>query len=116
MLRPDPQDVPFLPLIGEVYRIRTIICQPPDRHDTRPVVVVASPTGLTGRITMVTRTSDTKAPGVPHARSKPLDLSADGVFCRLRSVEAQLWTPRNVTRLGPLEPAVLAAVVERFWT
>ncbi len=57
VLRPDPQDVPFLSLMGEVYRIQTIICQPPDKHDTRPVVVVASPLALTGRISMVTRTS-----------------------------------------------------------
>jgi hypothetical protein len=102
--------------MGEVYRIQTIICQPPDKHDTRPVVVVASPLALTGRISMVTRTSRTDSAGVAHARSKELGLSLDGVFSRLRSVEAQLWTPRNVTRLGVLESAVFAAVVERFWT
>jgi hypothetical protein len=116
VLTPDPQDVPFLPIAGEVYRIRTIICQPPDKHDTRPVVVVASPFALTGRITFVTRTSQTESAGVPHPRNPVLDLSRDGVFSRLRSVEAQLWTPRNVTRLGVLEQSVFAAVIERFWT
>jgi hypothetical protein len=49
VLKPDPLDVAYLPLVGEVYIIRTVIAQPPDKHDTRPVVVVASPANLLGR-------------------------------------------------------------------
>lgn len=116
VLKPDPLDVAYLPLVGEVYIIRTVIVQPPDKHDTRPVVVVASPANLLGRISLVCRTTDTSAKGVSHARNRHLGLNKDGVFCRLTSTEAQLWTPRNVTLLGSLEPENLAPVVDRFWT
>jgi hypothetical protein len=116
VVKPDPLDVAYLPLVGEIYIIRTVIVQPPDKHDTRPVVVVASPANLLGRISLVCRTSDISAKGVQHARDRRLGLNRDGVFCRLTSTEAQLWTPRNVTLLGSLEPEHLAPVVERFWT
>lgn len=116
MIKPNPLDVPFLPVTGEVYRICTVIVQPPDQHDTRPVVVVSSPRDLFGRVTFVSRTSDTSAKGIAHSRTRELNLTKDGVFDRLRSTEAQLWTPRNVTRLGVLDADTLAAVVGRFWT
>lgn len=116
MIRPDPLDVPFLPVAGEIYRIRTIIVQPPDQHDTRPVVVVSSPRDLLGRVSFVCRTSDTSVKGIAHSRERRLSLSKDGVFDRLRSTEAQLWTPRNVARLGVLDAITLAEVVARFWT
>ena len=116
VIRPDPVDIPFLPVVGDLYRVRTIIVQPPDKHDTRPFVVVASPANLLGRISLVCRTSDTSADGISHARDRRLGLTKDGVFNRLRSTEAQLWTPRNVTRLGPLERQLMEQVVARFWT
>ena len=116
VLKPDPLDVPRLPLVGEVYIIRTVIVQPPDKHDTRPVVVVSSPANLNGRISLVCRTSDMSAKGVAHGRSRQLGLTKDGVFCRLTSTEAQRWTPRNVTLLGPLDSEHLRLVIERFWT
>lgn len=116
MIKPDPLDVPFLPVAGEIYRIRTIIVQPPDQHDTRPVVVVSSPRDLMGRVAFVCRTSDTSAKGIAHSRDRRLGLTKDGVFERLRSTEAQLWTPRNVARLGLLDAMTLSEVVDRFWT
>jgi hypothetical protein len=116
VLKPDPLDIAYLPLVGQVYIIRTVLVQPPDKHDTRPVVVVASPATLLGRISLVCRTSDTSAKGVAHGRNPQLGLNKDGVFCRLTSTEAQLWTPRNVTLLGSLEPAHLVRIVDRFWT
>jgi hypothetical protein len=114
-MTPDPLDIPFLPLVGDVYRVRTIIVQPPDKHDTRPYVVVASPANMRGRISLVCRTSDTSADGIGHERDRRLSLTKDGVFNRLRSTEAQLWTPRNVTRLGPLERYLVDRIIERFW-
>jgi len=91
-----------------MYRIQTIIVQPPDQHDTRPVVVVSVPRDLNGRVSFVCRTSDTSAKGIAHSRDRKLGLSKDGVFDRLRSTEAQLWTPRNVARLGLLDGVLLS--------
>lgn len=105
-----------MPAVGEIYRIRTIIVQPPDQHDTRPVVVVSSPRDLTGRISFVCRTSDTSTKGIDHLRDRSLGLTKDGVFDRLRSTEAQLWTPRNVARLGLLDAMIVSEIIERFWT
>jgi hypothetical protein len=115
VIKPDPLDVPFLPAVGELYRIQTIIVQPPDQHNTRPVVIVSCPRDLTGRISFVCRTSDTSAKGIAHSRDRSLGLSKAGVFDRLRSTEAQLWTPRNVAKLGLLESALVSEIIERFW-
>lgn len=116
LMRVDALDVPFLPQVGQIFLVRTIIVQPADKHDTRPMVVVASPTDLLGRISLVTRTSQTEsAHGIFHPKNRLVGLNKDGVFSRLSSTEAQLWTPRNVALLGPLEPAYLVAVIDRFW-
>jgi hypothetical protein len=89
MMRSDPLDQPFLPLIGQIYMVRTHILFALDKHLMRPVVVNRTAAIQHGRITVVTRTSDTKAPGIPHRKNAMLGLTKDGVFTRQNSTEAQ---------------------------
>jgi hypothetical protein len=110
----DPLDEPFLPVLGDLYWISTLILWSGDRKPTRPVVVVEVPPDGLGRIAVVTRTSDTARKGVPHEPMPELGLQKPGVFADYGSTEAVLWTPRNVRRLGVLQSDILAKVKERF--
>jgi len=110
----DPLDEPFLPTIGDLYWVQTIILWSGDKKSRRPVVVIEAPRDRFGRVFMVTRTSDTTRKGVPHEAMPGIGLSKPGVFVRFASAEASLWTPRNVQRLAPLPADVLAKVMGRF--
>lgn len=115
MRREDPLGVPFLPSVGQVYLVATIIFQPADKKPRRPVVVVGAPLDLRGRVAVVARTSDTDEDGIAHAADLALGLDKDGVFARLKTTEAQLWTPRNVLLRGSLPADVLRDVVARWY-
>ena len=115
MRREDPLDLPFLPSVGQVYLAVTIMFQPADKKARRPVVVVGAPLSLRGRVAVVARTSDTDEDGVAHAADLGLGLDKNGVFARLKSTEAQLWTPRNVLLRGLLPAAVLRDVIARWY-
>lgn len=110
----DPLDEPFLPGLGTLYWAHTIILWSGDRKLTRPVVVIEVPKDRFGRVMVVTRTSDTTRKGVQHDAMPGIGLSKPGVFVRLASTEASLWTPRNVQPLGALPDEVFAAVMGRF--
>lgn len=114
-IRPDPDDEPFLPSVGQLFWVKTWLFLPPDKHDERPVLVVNVPLNTRGRISVVTRTSDTRADGVQHRADRTLGLGQDGVFSRLSSTEAQNWTPRNVRFCGTVGDAVLRAVIARWY-
>lgn len=115
MRRQDPADVPFLPTVGQVYLVATVLFQPPDKKPHRPFVVVDAPLTLRGRISVVARTTNTDADGIAHGADPALGLSKDGVFALLKSVEAQEWTPRNALLYGELPPAVLQQIIRRWY-
>lgn len=107
---------PFLPKIGELYLVDTIIYS--YGHDpaaARPAVVVCVPPPSVSHspIQLVTRTSK-RSHGVLHPADLALGCDLDGVFSDLISVEQRLWTPRNVELLGVLDDPYLASVLERF--
>jgi hypothetical protein len=107
-------DEPFVPKLGELYLVSTIIYGYDPAAD-RPAVVISVATEQVSQrpIQLVTRTSK-KSPGVAHPADRSLHLDRDGVFSDLVSVEQQLWTPRNVERLGVLAEPFLSKVLERF--
>ena len=107
-------DEPFVPKLGELYRVSTIIYGYDPAADRPAVVIsVASDQVLRRPIRLVTRTSK-HSPGVAHPADGSLGLDRDGVFSDLVSVEQQMWTPRNVERLGVLPEPFLSEVLERF--
>lgn len=110
-------DEPFLPKLGELYLVSTIIYTfgYDDPAADRPAVVISvAPEQVSHRpIRLVTRTSQ-QVPGVAHPADRSLNLDRNGVFSDLASVEQQLWTPRNVELLGILPEPFLSKVLERF--
>lgn len=108
-------DEPFVPEMGQMYLVSTVIYS--FRYDPaadRPVVVITESGGPMHRpIQLVTRTSQLSA-GVPHPADHALKCDRDGVFSDLVSVEPSLWTPRNVVYLGDLPEPYLSDVLGRF--
>lgn len=112
---PHLDDNPYLPDVGEIYWVDSAIIHPKDKKPDRPVLVVEVPATLSGRITIVTRTTnEERTPGVPSPPDPDLGLNKPGVWGYLRSAEANLWTPSMVEYRGPVELAVLLAVREVF--
>ena len=103
---------PYLPDVGEVYQILTLIKFSFDPKAERPCVVVGVPAAAHQRITIVCRTSDTDVQGVSHPADPDLEMNLNGVFAGLDSVEQQLWTSANVRYLGRLGDPWLTAVLE----
>lgn len=107
---------PFLPQIGELYLVETIICSlGTDPAADRPAVVITVPPGSGSKspIQLVTRTSQNVA-GVAHPADLSVGCDRNGVFSDLVSVEQQLWRPGNVLRLGVLPEPYLSRVLDRF--
>ena len=111
-LREETGD-PFLPEVGELYLVKTIIYSSSDPAADRSVVVVLVPSVPHGTIQFFTRTSKTDVPGIKHPADLSLRCDRDGVFSDLASAEQRLWTPQNVTYLGLLGEPYLAKVLER---
>jgi hypothetical protein len=115
ILIPHHDDDPYLPAVGEVYWVDSTIIHPRDKKNDRPVLVVDVPSTLTGRITMVTRTTnEDRTPGVPSPAVSELGLNKPGVWGYVRSAEVSLWTPSMVEYRGSVELAVLVAVRKAF--
>jgi hypothetical protein len=107
---------PFLPKVGELYLVSTIVYSfGYDPAADRPAVVIFVPSLLASHspIQLVTRTSR-RVPGVSHPADASLKCDRDGVFSDLVSVEQQLWRPENVECLGVLPEPFLSAVLGRF--
>ncbi|MDE2822956.1 MAG: hypothetical protein OXK79_05570 [Chloroflexota bacterium] len=112
---PHLDDDPYLPAVGEVYWVNCTIITPADSKPDRPVLVVSVPADALGRITVVTRTSNTqRRPGVASAVDDALGLNKPGVWGYVRTAEAALWTPTMVTYRGVIEVEVLQQVREEF--
>jgi hypothetical protein len=109
------QGEPFLPEVGQIYLVRTIIYGYDPAADRRAVVTCVPPPSVPhSPVRIVTRTSQKTAPGVPHPADLALQCDLDGVFSNLTSVEQRLWRPENVKLLGVLTDPYLAKVLERF--
>lgn len=112
---PHLDDEPYLPSVGEVYWVYSTIIHPKDKKNDRPVLVVEVPVTLSGRITIVTRTSnEERTPGFPSPIDATLGLNKPGAWGYLRSAEANLWTPSMVQYLGVVELSVLLGVRKVF--
>lgn len=114
MRRPNPLDVPFLPLLGQLFWAKTIMFQPADKKPERPVLVVRAPRDAGDRIAVVVRTSHVSQDGVEHPADPRLGLNKPGMFVHLKSTEAQLWTPRNARLCGDVDADVVRAVLARW--
>lgn len=114
MLTGPLQREPFLPRVGELFLVRTVLFWSPDQHDNRPVVVFEVPPGQFDQIAIVTRTTQKGVPGIWHDRQPSLGLSQPGTFSRYARVERASWTPDNVRLLGRLDPETLRKVLGRF--
>jgi hypothetical protein len=111
------QGDPFLPKVGQLYRVNTLIYAfGHDKAAARPAVVLCVPPSQASKspIQLVTRTSK-PARGIEHPADMSLNLDRDGTFSVLVSVEQQLWRPENVELLGVLSEPYLTQVIERFY-
>ena len=107
------EDEPFIPDLQVVYWVDTTILPLGDPEDQRPVVVMAVPSTTSGTIRVATRSSSERW-GIPHPRSKELELNKDGWFSRRANILGELWTLKNVRSTGTLDDEAFAAVCARF--
>ena len=112
---PHLDDAPYLPAAGEVYWVDSAIIHPRDKKSDRPVLVVEVPATTSGRITIVTRTTnEERTPGLPSPADTDLGLNKPGVWGYLRTAEANLWTPSMVEYRGSVDLDVLVGVRKVF--
>lgn len=106
---------PFLPTVGQLYRVDTLIYAAHDPAAARPAVVVCVPPSPDSKspIQIVTRTSQSVR-GIHHPADCSVHLDRPGTFSNLTSAEQQLWRSGNVELLGVLAEPYLARVLERF--
>jgi hypothetical protein len=106
---------PFLPRVGELYRVRTLIYSSTDKAAVRPAVVLCVPPNLmpSSWIQVVTRSTQ-DVPGVKHPADNSLGLNSNGTFSRVMSIEAKLWQPGDVEPLGVLPEPYWSQVMARF--
>jgi hypothetical protein len=110
------QGEPFLPEVGQLYIVNTLVYFANDPAPERPAVVIGvPPKGVShSPVRIVTRTTKLQVAGVPHPADRSCGCDRDGVFSDLASVEQPLWRPENVRLVGVLPAEYLAAVLERF--
>ena len=111
-----PFDEPALPVVGELYVVRSLLYGSDDPAPARRAVVVGVPPALSpaARIQIATRTSNTSVPGVPHPQDLALQCDLDGTFSQRVSCVASSWRPGNVILLGVLPEPFLTQVLDRF--
>jgi len=118
VLMPDlgPLGEPFLPAVGQVFWVSSLLYSSSDPAPGRPAVVLLVPAVVspTARIQIVTRTHDTAVAGVQHGAELFPTLDLPGVFSQLTSCLVSSWRPGNVLRAGSLSASVFAQVEERF--
>jgi len=89
-----------------VYWIDTTILPSGDPEEQRRVVVLDVPATVDGTVVVVSRS------GVDDFGVE--DAEGGGRFSRRHPVQGRLWTADHVTPVGPLDPGVWAAVLDRF--
>lgn len=111
-----PLGDPYLPEIGQVFWVESLLYSSSDPAPGRPAVVIAVPSApnATARIQIVTRTSDTTVAGVLHEAGLLPTLNKPGVFSDLVSCRASSWRAGRVRLVGQLCDPHLGRVMERF--
>jgi hypothetical protein len=108
-------------VVGQMYLVDTLILNGRDPKPFRPVVVVRVPDPITDaadrRVWVVTRTTDMRQQGVPHAADRGLGLDQPGVFADayVRWGHIDDFSDGGLARpLGDLDPRTLQRVLDRF--
>jgi mRNA-degrading endonuclease toxin of MazEF toxin-antitoxin module len=103
----------FLPAVGDMYWVDTLLYTPADKAHRRPAVVLEVPEPAHSPIRIATRTTDLEVRGVRHAAQPQWGLE-DGVFSDLNHVKKDEWCSPRVTPIGALDGDTMNAVRERF--
>ena len=118
LLAPElgPPGPPYMPTVGELYLVRTLLYSSSDPAVARRAAVITVPAVVTvaSRIQLATRTSDPSAPGVKHQRDMSVDCDRDGVFSNLVSCLASSWRSGDVKPLGVLPDHLVDELMDRF--
>lgn len=103
-------DEPFLPDVQRLYRLFPPLLDPSDPKPTRPAVVVRAEAD----IVVASRSASAKRV-VFHPKDHAARLTKDGRFDRVRTLSAQLWTPRAAKSLDlVLDDATFKLICEEF--
>jgi hypothetical protein len=103
-----------LPNRGDVYKVLGAIQDPVDKKYNRRAVVVAVPADINGRIVIITRTTNLLRRGVPSPVDHSLRLDVEGVWGYYRTVEARLWVPPDVQRIGTMDTPTVDVICKKF--
>jgi hypothetical protein len=116
VIRVGPHHRPVsLPSVGDVLWVAGHIHDPQDKKAGRLSVVASVPKTVNGRITIITRTTNLRRPGVASPKGGRLRFTQPGVWGHRRTVEGHLWLPPDVGRTrGTLDKATLDAVLKYF--
>ena len=107
-----PPSGPFLPAVGELYWVDTLLYTASDPAHRRPAVVVDVPEPPHSPIRIATRTTNLDVRGVRHAAQPQWSLQ-EGVFSDLNLVKKSEWRTPRVSLIGSLDASTLDAV--RGW-
>jgi hypothetical protein len=108
---------PLKLLPGDIWKVDpTILEDNTGEHaEWRRAVILYLPKDLTGRLTVITRTSDVnRRPGIFSPEDKSIDLSKPGVWGYMRTSPAALWTPDTAKYCGTCPAGEFDAVLELF--
>jgi hypothetical protein len=103
-----------LPTRGQVFKVLGAIQDPVDKKYDRRAVVVRVPRDVNGRITIITRTTNTKRRGVYSPIDLSNDLDEEGVWGYYRTVDARLWVKPDVKYIFTLPPNVVDEICAKF--
>ena len=90
------------------------IQDPVDKKYNRRAVVALVPRDVSGRITIITRTTNLTRRGVHSPIDLSMDLDEEGVWGYYRTVDARLWVPPDVQYLATLPPAEVDKICRKF--
>lgn len=108
---------PLKLVVGDVWKVDPTILERNsfDHADWRRAVIIDLPAELTGRLTVVTRTSDTnRKPGIFSPVDRSVDLPKPGVWGYVKHSVAALWTPETAKYCGPCPRPEFEDVMELF--
>lgn len=105
------------PIVGGLYRVETALLSGRDPKPKRPATVIALPAYGLDDVPLITRTSDTDEPGIPHARNVSLGCTKNGVFGHrfVRHLDIRYFrVPAVAEYLGMLETPTFQAILD-WW-
>lgn len=108
-----PPSPPFIPVVGELYWVDTLLYTASDPAPRRPAVVVDVPERAHSPIRIATRTTNLKVRGAPHPAQPQWGLE-EGVFSDLNLVKKDEWCSPRVTSIGSLDNETMDSIRDRF--